>query len=420
MDIKTTILKNGLRIITANRPETESVSLGFWVNTGSAFEQLEENGVSHFIEHMVFKGTKNRTSLQISEEIENVGGQSNAYTSRETTAFYAQVLKGDVKIALDVISDLILNPTFPAEEMIKEKDVVIQEIKQCADSPYSVIFDLFQKDAFPNQALGRTILGPEEGIRAMTAEKMYDYMNNHYAAENIVFVAVGNLNHEEISKMVEEKFSDFRAKTNFVIPEQKYIGGQTIQKKDLEQAHMVLGFKGYKTTHENFMPMMVLSSILGDGSSSRLFQEIREKRGLVYTIYTFADCHSQDGIFGIYAGTSGEELKNLMSVLTDELKKIQNEPVFEKELKRAKAQLKADILMSLERSFATASLIARHTLTYGRVLTTEEIVAKIEAVSPKNIISVAKEIFSSNPTYSLLGKFGEYVEYDDLKKALKY
>ena len=168
------------------------------------------------------------------------------------------------------------------------------------------------------------------------------------------------------------------------------------------------------------MPMMVLSSILGDGSSSRLFQEIREKRGLVYTIYTFADCHSQDGIFGIYAGTSGEELKNLMSVLTDELKKIQNEPVFEKELKRAKAQLKADILMSLERSFATASLIARHTLTYGRVLTTEEIVAKIEAVSPKNIISVAKEIFSSNPTYSLLGKFGEYVEYDDLKKALKY
>ena len=419
MEIKTTILKNGLRIITANRPQTESVSLGFWVRTGSAYEKAEENGISHFIEHMVFKGTKNRTSLQISEEIENVGGHSNAYTSREVTAFYAKVLKNDIKIALDVISDLILNPTFPNDEMIKEKEVVVQEIKQSIDTPDDIIFDYFQKEAFPDQALGRTILGPAEGVRAMTAEKMFDYMQNHYAAENIVFAAVGNLNHDELAKMVEEKFADFREKTNFDVPEQKYAGNVSVNKKDIEQTHLLLGFKGVNLGHENHITLQTLSTLFGGGMSSRLFQEIREKRGLVYTIYSFSNAHSKAGTFGIYAGTTAEELKTLMPVLFDEIKKIQNDQVDEKELKRAKAQLKAGMLMALESSSSSAEMIARHNLMHGRLIPTEEIVEKIEAVTPENIRSVAQQIFSSNPNYALLGNFEEYMEYEKLKQALK-
>jgi len=419
MEIKTTILKNGLKIITANRPQTESVSLGFWVRTGSAYEEKEENGISHFIEHMVFKGTKNRTSKQISEEIENVGGQNNAYTSREVTAFYAKVLKDDIKIALDVTADLILNPTFPNDEMIKEKEVVVQEIKQSIDTPDDIIFDYFQNEAFPEQALGRTILGPAEGVRAMTAEKMFGYMQNHYAAENIVFVAVGNLNHDELAKMVEEKFSDFRAKTNFVVPEQKYAGSISINKKDIEQTHLLLGFNGFSLNHENHIPAMVLSTLFGGGMSSRLFQEIREKRGLVYTIYSFSNSHSNAGTFGVYAGTTSEELKALMPVLIDEIKKIQNDLVDEKELKRAKTQLKAGMLMSLESSSVTAEMIARHNLMHGRLIPTEEIVAKIEAVTPEKIRDISQQIFTSNPNYALLGNFEEYMEYEKLKQALK-
>lgn len=419
MEINTTILKNGLKIMTVNRPQTESVSLGFWVRTGSAYETLEENGISHFIEHMVFKGTKNRTSKQISEEIENVGGQSNAYTSREITAFYAKVLKDDIKTALDVTADLILNPTFPNEEMVKEKEVVVQEIKQTIDTPDDIIFDYFQKEAFPDQALGRTILGPEDGVRAMTAEKMFNYMQNHYAAENIVFAAAGNLNHDELVKMVEEKFSDFRAKTNFSVPEQKYAGSISLTKKDIEQTHLLLGFKGFPLGHENHFSALTLSTLFGGGMSSRLFQEIREKRGLVYTIYSFSNAHSQAGTFGVYAGTTCEELKKLMPVLIDEIKKIQNDLVDEKELKRAKSQIKAGTLMSLESSSVSAEMIARHSLMFGRIIPVEEIVAKIEAITPEIIRQTAQQIFTSNPNYTLLGNFEEYMEYEKLKQALK-
>ena len=420
MEIKTTTLKNGLRIITTNRPQTESVSVGFWVRTGAAYEKPEENGISHFIEHMVFKGTKNRSSRQISEEIENVGGQSNAYTSREITAFYARVLKNDLHVALDVISDLILNPTFPENEMIKEKDVVIQEIKQSIDAPDELIFDFFQQQAFPDQPLGRTILGSEKNVLSFKNQNMFDYMNSHYAAENIVCTAAGNLNHDELVKMVEERFSDFRAKTNFAIPSQNYRGGVSVTKKDIEQTHFLLGFKGYNHKHKNYMPMLVLSTIFGGGMSSRLFQEIREKRGLVYTIYSFANSHSSSGTFGIYAGTTAQELQTLIPVLLDEIKKIQNDPVSDIELERAKAQIKASIFMSLESSSASAEMIARHHLIYGRLLTSDEIMAKINAITKEDLLSTARELFSSNPNYTLLGNFDKYPSYDEIKKNLEF
>jgi len=419
MDIKTTTLKNGLRIITTNRPNSESVSLGFWVKSGSAAEKKEENGISHFIEHMVFKGTKTRNSRQISEEIENVGGQNNAYTSREITSFYAKVLKEDVKIAFDLLSDLILNPTFPENEMKKEKEVVVQEIKQNKDIPDDLIFDFFQKCAYPDQPLGRTILGPEKNVRSMSSSQMFNFMKNHYAAENIVLAAAGNIDHNRLAKMAEESFSDFRAKKNFETSHAKYIGGCNITKKDIEQTHMMLGFEGVGHGDERFFPMMTLSTLFGGGMSSRLFQEIREKLGLVYSIYSFSNSHSETGLFGIYAATDADGLCKMIPVLSDEIKKIQNDLVSPEELKRAKAQLKAGIFMSLESSSVAAEMIARHHLVFGHLIQSEEIIEKIEAITAEDIRKTAQQVFVSNPTYTLLGNMKSYPEYDELKKILK-
>lgn len=245
MQTQQTTLNNGLRIVTCSRPNTETVSLGIWIKTGSAYEDEKINGISHFLEHMVFKGTKNRTSLQISEEIENVGGQNNAYTSREFTAFYAKMLKDDTELALDVISDLILNPTFPEEELVKEREVVVQEIKQTIDSPDDIIFDYFQGKAFPDQPLGRSILGPAEKVRSFDGQALQNYLKTNYAAENIVVCAVGNLEHEKFVEMCRQRLSDLQPDVSFTIQPQKYAGGFYVEKRDIEQTHVVLGFEGF-------------------------------------------------------------------------------------------------------------------------------------------------------------------------------
>ncbi len=420
MEIKQTILKNGLRIVTSERPQNETVSLGLWVNTGSAYETDDINGISHFVEHMVFKGTEKRTSLQISEEIENVGGQNNAYTSREFTAFYAKMLKNDIELALDVIADFVMAPLFPEDEMVKEKEVVVQEIKQGIDTPDDVVFDYFQEYAFPAQPLGRTILGPAEKVRAFTAEKLHQYMHHNYAAENTVVVAVGNLEHDEFVKMVESRMAQYRPKTSFEIAPQVYQGGFYAEKRDIEQAHVLLGFKGVEYKNPAYYPVSVFSTLFGGGMSSRLFQEIREKRGLVYTVYSFTNSHTGNGLFGIYAGTSGDDVGKLLPVVTDEIKKVVQEKVSEKELNRAKVQLKASMLMALESSSATAEVAARQMLLYNRIIPTEEIVERIEAVSAEDIQKTAQVLFASKPTYTLLGDLKSYPAYDEVQKLLQF
>lgn len=420
MQTKQTILKNGLRIITSERPQNETVSLGIWVNTGSAYETKDINGISHFVEHMVFKGTKKRSSLQISEEIENVGGQNNAYTSREFTAFYAKMLKNDIELAADVITDFVTSPTFPEDEMVKEKEVVIQEIKQGIDTPDDVIFDYFQEKAFPDEAIGYTILGPEEKVRSFTAEDLHRYMHSNYAAENTVVVAVGNLKHDHFVKIIEDRMSNYRAKTSFNKGTQIYRGGFYTEKRPIEQAHFLLGFSGIEYYNPMYYPVSIFSTLFGGGMSSRLFQEIREKRGLVYTVYSFTNSHTQSGIFGIYAGTSGEEIQKLVPVVADEIKKVVQEKVTPKELDRAKIQLKASMLMALESSSSTAEVIARQMLLYGRVIPTEEIVERVEAVSQEDILQAARMLFSSNPTYALLGDIKEYPTYENIQNLLRF
>ena len=350
MEIKQTTLSNGLKVITAERPQIETVSLGVWVNTGAAAESEQDNGISHFIEHMVFKGTKKRTSLQISEDIENVGGATNAYTSRHFTCFYAKMLKDDLELAADVICDFITDPTFDAGEMKKEKEVVVQEIKQSVDAPDDLVFDYFQEAAFPHQASGRTILGSVENVRSFTKERMLAYMHTHYTADNMVAVAVGRVNHDDFVKMIEQRMSALPQHVDFVEDKQVYVGGGRVECKDIEQTHLVLGFKGASYMDKDYYNYSVLSTIFGGGMSSRLFQEIREKRGLVYTINSFNQALKHAGIFGIYAGTTPKELDELLPVVVTEIKKLMNEKVSETELKRAKTQIKASLLMSLESS----------------------------------------------------------------------
>ncbi len=419
MDLQISTLANGLRVVTSSRPQTESVTLGIWVNTGSACEKEEINGISHFLEHMVFKGTEKRSSLQISEEFEDVGGQSNAYTSREFTAFYAKMLKDDVELAIDILSDIVLHSNFPDSELEKEREVVVQEIKQTIDTPDDIIFDYLQEQAFPGQAVGRSILGPAEKVRSYTAQTLNNYRKNNYAAENTVVCAVGNVNHEAFVKMVEERMGKMQKKINFVSEKQIYKGGFFAENRDIEQAHMVLGFEGVAYSTDNYYPSIVFSTILGGGMSSRLFQEVREKRGLVYSVYSFANSHTKSGLFGIYAGTTKEELKELMPVVCEEIRKIRTDLVSEQELKRAKTQLKASMLMALESSSATVEVLARQMLIFNRVISVDEMVERIEKISREDIRTIANQIFETNPTYALVGDINGYPSYDEIKKLIR-
>ncbi len=419
MQVNLTALKNGLRVVTVERPQTETVCLGIWVNTGSACETADINGISHFVEHMVFKGTAKRNSLQISEDIENVGGHTNAYTSREFTVFYAKMLKADTELALDVLADFVMAPTFDAEEMAKEKEVVVQEIKQTNDDPSDIVFDYFNETAYKNQPIGRSILGTADLVRSFDADKLRKYMSTNYAAENIVVAAAGNIKHEDFVEMVKQRMENLRAKTDYKKASQIYTGGEFIKKRDIEQAQVLLGFNGVDYHHKLYYPIAIMSNILGGGMSSRLYQEIREKRGLVYTVYSFSNSHTQSGIFGVYAGLNQEEIKNYMPVVTDEIKKIMNEPVSDKEINRVKVQFKANILMALEKSSSTAEVIARHQLCHNRNIPMEEIVEKIEKVSKEDVMKAAQFIFSGKPTYTLLGNLKKYPSYEDIEKLLK-
>ena len=418
MQANITTLDNGLRIATSNRSGTQTVSLGIWVKTGSAYEVEEENGISHFLEHMVFKGTPKRTSFQIDAEIEDAGGQTNAYTSREFTAFYAKMLKDDAELALDVLSDIVLNANFPEAELQKERDVVVQEIKQTIDTPDDIIFDYFQAKAFENQAIGRNILGLAEKVLNYEATELKNYRQNHYGTNNMIVCAVGNINHQKFVDMVKARFNDFKNKTNFKIEEQNYTGGFYAENRDIEQAHILLGFKGFDYNSDNYYPATIFSTILGGGSTSRLFQEIREKRGLAYTTYSFNNAHTRSGLFGIYAGTTNDELKELMPVITDEIKKICNEKVSEKELSRAKVQLKASMLMGLESSSSSAEIMARQLLIFDRVIPVKEMVSRIENVTLEDIQNTARNIFASTPTYALVGDIKAHPTYDQICNML--
>lgn len=400
--IKVTRLSSGLTVITEHMPRVESVSIGAYVAAGARFESAAENGVSHFLEHMAFKGTERRTALAIAEEVEAVGGHINAYTAREQTAYYIKLLKEDTALGADIIGDILCHSTFEPEELERERAVILQEIGQAIDTPDDIVFDYFQDAAFPDQPIGRPVLGTAKIVGAMKRGSLLSYMRTHYAAGNVVFAAAGALEHERMVALAEQHFADLAAPLPPPASAARYKGGEYRESRDLEQVHLVLGFPSVAYSDPDFYPVLLLSMLLGGGMSSRLFQEVREKRGLVYSIYSFSAPYKDGGLFGIYAGTGEREAEELVPVVLEELRKVQRE-VSEAELARARAQVKASLLMSLESTGSRAEQLARQWQVFGRVIPTAETVGKIVAVGRDDVVGAAQRLFRAAPTLAVLG-----------------
>ena len=400
--INLTHLPSGLTVVTERMERVETVSFGAYVAVGSRYETPAENGVSHFLEHMAFKGTETRSAAAIAEEVEAVGGHINAYTAREQTAYYVKVLKEDTALGADIIGDILTHSTFEPEELERERGVILQEIGQANDTPDDIIFDHFQSTAYPNHALGRPVLGEADIIRAMPRGTLTGYMGRNYASENIVVAAAGNLRHQEIVDLVQTHFADLPKTTKPTFDPASYKGGTFREDRDLDQVHVVLGFPSVGVNDDDYFPTLLMSTLLGGGMSSRLFQEIREKRGLVYSIYSFASPFRDGGLFGIYAGTGESEAAELVPVMLQELRNVQAD-VTEAELGRARAQLKASLLMSLESTGSRCEQLARQLQTYGRIIPTAETIAKINAVTTEDIKRSAARHFRAAPTLATMG-----------------
>jgi predicted Zn-dependent peptidase len=417
MSVRLATLDNGLRIVTDRIDTVDTVSLGLWVEVGTRHEAPEVNGVAHFLEHMAFKGTERRSARQIAEEIEAVGGHLNAYTSRESTAYYAKVLKEDAPLALDILADIVLHSTFDPDELERERTVILQEIGQANDTPDDIIFDYFQERAYPDQAMGRPTLGSPEIIRRISREAVTSYLRDHYGAARMVLSASGNLDHNHIADLASELLSDLPRERQVRSEPAHYVGGEHRQARDLEQLHLVLGFPGLPLGDADYYAAAVVSTAFGGGMSSRLFQEVREERGLVYAIHSFAHGYRDGGLFGIYAGTGEEEAAELMPVLCDETLRLADgfEPV---ELARAKAQMKAGLLMSLESTSARCEQMAQHMLIHGTPFDPADLVRRIEAVDDAAVARVVAGWRAGPPTLVALGPVRRLAEFARLRERL--
>lgn len=416
-NIRTTTLPNGMRIITDTVTTVDTVALGIWAAVGTRHENLAENGVAHMVEHMLFKGTPTRNSQKIAEVIEDVGGHMNAYTDREMTAYYVHLMREDMDLALEVLADILQNSTMPEEEVERERGVILQEIKMYADSPDRQIFDNFQQAAYPDQALGFSGLGTAEIISNMQRDTLLRYVRNHYNPARLVISAAGPVDHDAFVRKIEQLFTRLPKGTKDDFKAADYKPSLSLQEKQTEQSHIILGFRGVNRLNARYPVARILSSVLGGGMSSRLFQEIREKRGLVYSIYSFQETFTDDGLFGVYAGTGPEHLAELMPAVLDELKSV-SDKVDESELKRAKAQIKAGVQMARESISTRTEQQARHMIYFNEPFQVEKLISRIEAVTAKDVAQLAGEIFSTKPTLAALGPIGNLMTYTAIEQKL--
>ncbi len=415
--IRITTLPNGLRVATDTMPGVESATVGIWTSCGARNETAHENGVAHLLEHMLFKGTARRNAQEIAEEIEAVGGQMNAYTARENTAYYARVLKEDVALAVDIVADLLQHSLFDEAELARERSVVLQEIGQANDTPDDIIFDHFQSAAFPDQPMGRPVLGTPATVSEMSRAALTGYLRTHYVPAELVLTAAGAVDHD---RLVDQALRVFDALPKGSPPESPavvYAGGEFREDQDLEQLHFVLGFQGAAVGHPDYYPQSVLSTVLGGGMSSRLFQEVREKRGLVYSIYTFASAYRDAGVFGVYAGTGPDKIEELVPVVCGELQEIAGK-VTESEISRARAQIKASLLMSLESTMSRAEQLGQHLLLFGRPVSVREIISRIDEVDSAAVKRAASGLFSTPPTVAALGPIDKLEPFDRIAARL--
>jgi predicted Zn-dependent peptidase len=410
MSVEISTFSNGLTVVTDPMAGLESAALGVWVGTGSRNERPDQMGLSHMLEHMAFKGTASRSARQIAEEIEAVGGFLNAYTSREQTAFHARVLKADVALGLDIIADILINPSYEPAELERERQVVLQELGQARDTPDDIVFDHLQSAIYPGQALGWPILGNEETVSRFAPTHLRDYAGARYRAKNMVLVSSGAVAHDAMVRMVQEKFAGLSAGDAAPTPAAHYVGGDFREVDDLEQAHIVYGFPGLRASDPDFYVAQVYATVLGGGMSSRLFQEVREKRGLCYSIYAFSSNFHDDGFTGIYVGTGEKEAGEISAVIAGEMQAMTG-PLGEAEIARARAQLKSGLLMGLERPGSRAEQIAGQIFTLGRIQPVAEILAQIEAVDAAAVRRFAAATMR-DPSIAALGPVGRLESHE--------
>jgi predicted Zn-dependent peptidase len=419
MSVELSRLANGLTVVTDTMATIDSVALSLWVKSGSRDEAQDEHGIAHLLEHMAFKGTSRRSAFEIAAQIEDVGGEINAATSLETTSYYARVLKEDVPLAVEIIADILTDSLFDDAELAREKHVILQEIGAAHDTPDDVVFDKFTEAAFRHQTLGRSILGTEETIRDLTASQIRAFVERQYAADRIVMVASGAIDHDDFVRTVEQRFGDFRA-TSLAQPRRmaNYVGGDYREARDLMDAQILLGFEGKAFHMRDFYASQILSMILGGGMSSRLFQEIREKRGLCYSIYAFHWGFSDTGLFGIHAATGKGDVAELVQLIIKELHRA-CESISPAELARAISQYRAGLLMSRESASSRTGQIARQMLLYGRPVTIEEQMERLEGITIERLTDLSSRLFvGTKPTIAAIGPIGSLETHSMISSKL--
>jgi predicted Zn-dependent peptidase len=388
-------LPNGLRVVTENMPGLQSASIGVWVAAGGRHETLHENGIAHFLEHMAFKGTKNRTALEIAEQIEDVGGYINAYTSRETTAYYVRVLNQDIPLAVDILSDILRNSIFDPREIEVERGVILQEIGQTLDTPDDIIFDWLQETAYPDQALGRSILGPAENINRFHRDDLMSFVTAQYQPNRLILAAAGGIDHDALLELATQALGSMSPDLRDQLQTPAtFTRGELREVKSLEQAHFTLAYESPDYKSDDIYTAQIYSIALGGGMSSRLFQEVREKRGLCYSIFAQTGAYVDTGMTTIYAGTSGDKVAELARLTIDELKRAAD-TITQAEIDRARAQMKAGMLMGLESASNRAERLARMVQVWGYVPDLSESVEKIDAVDMTAVKAYAEHVAST-------------------------
>ncbi len=420
MNVEITRLSSGLTIVTETMPHLESVALGVWIKSGSRNESAEEHGIAHLLEHMAFKGTKRRSARDIAEEIENVGGELNAATSTETTSYYARVLKDHVPLAVDILADILTESEFDEEELRREKHVILQEIGAANDTPDDVVFDRFSEVAYRGQTIGRPILGTPDTVNSFTPNQIRGYLSRNYTTDRMFIVAAGAVDHASFCRQVEERFAGLPTTPSspVMMEPARYVGGDVREARDLMDAQLLLGFEGKAYHMRDFYCSQILANILGGGMSSRLFQEVRERRGLCYSVYAFHWGFSDTGIFGVHAATNGNELPNLVPVVIEELRKSA-EMIDQQEIDRARAQIRAQLLMGQESPAARAGQIARQMMLYGRSIPNEEMMERLEGITTDRLTDLAGRLFFDTvPTMSAVGPIEQLAPITDISAAL--
>lgn len=418
MTVEVTTLPNGVRVAVEPMPGLHSASVGVFITAGGRHERTEQNGVAHFLEHMAFKGTPRRSARAIAEEIEDVGGYINAYTGKEMTAYFARVLAADVGRGLDILGDIVLNPLFAQPDIEVERGVILQEIGQALDTPDDIIFDWLQEAAYPEQPFGRTILGPAEGVAGFGRTDLSGFVTEHYGPDRIIVSAAGAVDPEAVVRETERLFGGLSPRPRLAVTPARFRGAERREARDLEQVHLAMGFQSPGVRDADSYVAQVYTTAMGGGMSSRLFQELRERRGLCYTIFAQAGAYDDTGFMTLYAGTGEAQIRELMELTADELRRSA-EGLSAAEVDRARAQIRAASLMGLESPSARSERSARMLAIWGRVPTIEETLGKIDAVTPEAARAFAERLVgNADPALVLLGPGGGAPDREALGRRL--